>query len=205
MNIKDFILGYLIGKQDGGGGSGVDVEPLTVTENGEYSEEGVAYSPVTVNVSGGGGASNIKTGTFTPKTENVGMIETLDTGYDGNGYPIAALIVVDGGPYNPANTDWYDLVQNKAVAMAKQEMASAPEYVSDKAFIMTYYKSTAANSFSANGSYEASFFGQGTPAGTQSTAFIKMSDKRTLKYNVANANYGFKDGIAYRYWIVYSE
>lgn len=53
MNIKDFIMGYLIGKQDGGGGSGVDVEPLTVTENGEYSEEGVAYSPVTVNVSGG--------------------------------------------------------------------------------------------------------------------------------------------------------
>lgn len=51
MNIKDFILGYLIGKNDGGGGA--SVEPLTVTENGEYSEEGVAYSPVTVNVSGG--------------------------------------------------------------------------------------------------------------------------------------------------------
>ena len=50
MNIKDFILGYLIGKNDGGGGSSVDIEPLSVTENGEYSEEGVAYSPVTVDV-----------------------------------------------------------------------------------------------------------------------------------------------------------
>ena len=48
MNIKDFILGYLIGKGDGGGGA--SVEPLEVTENGTYSEEGVAYSPVTVDV-----------------------------------------------------------------------------------------------------------------------------------------------------------
>lgn len=51
MNIKDFILGYVIGKNDGGGGgSSVDVEPLSATQNGEYSEEGVAYSPVTVDV-----------------------------------------------------------------------------------------------------------------------------------------------------------
>lgn len=69
MNIKDFILGYLIGKNDGGGGSGVDVEPLTVTENGEYSEEGVAYSPVTVNVSGGGGGLEYETGTYTPTAD----------------------------------------------------------------------------------------------------------------------------------------
>ena len=36
----------------GGGGSGVTVEALSVTENGTYSEEGKAYSPVTVNVAG---------------------------------------------------------------------------------------------------------------------------------------------------------
>ena len=38
--------------QSGGGGS-ITVEPLSVTENGTYTaEEGTAYSPVTVNVSG---------------------------------------------------------------------------------------------------------------------------------------------------------
>lgn len=36
----------------GGGGGGVTVEALSVTENGTYSEEGKAYSPVTVNVAG---------------------------------------------------------------------------------------------------------------------------------------------------------
>lgn len=38
------------GSGGGGGGSSVEVEALTVTQNGEYSEDGVAYSPVTVDV-----------------------------------------------------------------------------------------------------------------------------------------------------------
>ena len=36
----------------GGGGGDVTVEALSVTENGTYSEEGKAYSPVPVNVAG---------------------------------------------------------------------------------------------------------------------------------------------------------
>lgn len=51
-----------------GGGGGVDVEPLTVTENKTYTAPaGKAYSPVTVNVSGGGGDW---------KTANVTFINT---------------------------------------------------------------------------------------------------------------------------------
>ena len=37
-----------------GGKVDVTIEPLTVTQNGAYAETGKAYSPVTVNVSGGG-------------------------------------------------------------------------------------------------------------------------------------------------------
>ena len=47
MDMFDVILAK---KLAGGGGSSVTVESLSVTENGEYSEQGIAYSPVTVNV-----------------------------------------------------------------------------------------------------------------------------------------------------------
>ena len=40
-----------------GGTVTIDIEPLSVTENGTYQEAGVAYSPVVVNVSGGGSVS----------------------------------------------------------------------------------------------------------------------------------------------------
>lgn len=44
-------ISYLLGTKTGGGGGGsVIVEPLSVTENGEYAEPGKAFSPVTVNV-----------------------------------------------------------------------------------------------------------------------------------------------------------
>lgn len=41
---------YFLKKYRGGGGGDVTVVPLSVTDNGTYSEEGKAYSPVSVNV-----------------------------------------------------------------------------------------------------------------------------------------------------------
>lgn len=49
----------------------ITVEPLSVTQNGTYTATtGHAYSPVTVNVSGGGGGLEYEGGTFVP-TEDV--------------------------------------------------------------------------------------------------------------------------------------
>ena len=49
---------YIMGKLSGGGGGGVEIESLSVTQNGTYTAPtGKAYSPVNVNVSGGGGTS----------------------------------------------------------------------------------------------------------------------------------------------------
>lgn len=47
MNYFDILLAK---KLNGGGGGDITVESLSVTENGTYSEEGKAYSPVNVNV-----------------------------------------------------------------------------------------------------------------------------------------------------------
>ena len=49
---------------EGGGGGGTTVEALSVTQNGTYTApSGKAYSPVTVNVSGG--SSDLSTATMT--------------------------------------------------------------------------------------------------------------------------------------------
>ena len=51
--------GYIV-LSDEGGGSSIDVEALSVTQNGTYTApSGKAYSPVTVNVSGGGSSGNM--------------------------------------------------------------------------------------------------------------------------------------------------
>lgn len=209
MNIKDFILGYLIGKNDGGGGA--SVEPLTVTENGEYSEEGVAYSPVTVNVSGGGGASNIITGTFTPSAAGVA---SLDTAYTGNGYPIALFITVEGGVYNPDVEDWFNVNRYNNVgtyAMVKSKLTTAPTYSSmdatNNGACMELHKdnNSTFTSYGSSGNAHNYTFKQGDPSATP-LGCITIPDKKTIKYYAANkGTEGFATGITYRYWVLYSE
>lgn len=61
-------------------GSSTTITPLNVTENGTYTAPtGTAYSPVTVNVSGGGGEQtiqgyNVISGTITPDVTDSSLI-----------------------------------------------------------------------------------------------------------------------------------
>lgn len=54
-------------------GENITVEALSVTENGTYSEEGKAYSPVTVNVAGG--SSDFSTAEVTIVGSSAGTVE----------------------------------------------------------------------------------------------------------------------------------
>lgn len=57
---------------DDEGTTPITVEPLSVTQNGTYTATtGHAYSPVTVNVSGGGGGLEYEEGTWTPSEDVV--------------------------------------------------------------------------------------------------------------------------------------
>lgn len=56
-----------------GGTVELDIQPLNVTTNGTYQQSGVAYSPVVVNVSGGGGTLSYDTKTATASNYPVSL------------------------------------------------------------------------------------------------------------------------------------
>ena len=80
----------------GGGGGSITVEPLSVTENNTYTApSGKAYSPVTVNVSGGG-SSDFSTATVT--VEYTKNNENITPSFDGSEY-----LYIDGA-FEPGET-----------------------------------------------------------------------------------------------------
>lgn len=78
---------------------GVEIEPLEVTENGEYTApDGKAYSPVSVNVAGGGietatvGISGTFSGILGPSVGHLPIIDSDDE--EGSEYSIAMLVIL---------------------------------------------------------------------------------------------------------------
>lgn len=77
MDVRTYLISRALNK---GGGGDITVEPLTVTENGQYAApSGKAYSPVNVEVSGGG-SGVVLSGTTAPTT-NIGNNEDLYVQY----------------------------------------------------------------------------------------------------------------------------
>lgn len=75
------IIDYLLAKKKAGGGSDVTIEQLTATENGTYSEQGKAYSPVVVNVP-------TPENSYQLKDLPSGTVSTID---DGTNLPMPSL------------------------------------------------------------------------------------------------------------------
>ena len=68
---------------------------ISITQNGQVDVTN--YATADVNVSGGGGASNVVVGTFTVGSSVYGVVETVDIPYSGNGYPISLTLMVASG------------------------------------------------------------------------------------------------------------
>ena len=101
-----------------GSGGGVDVESLSVTQNGTYTAPtGKAYSPVVVNVSGGGGSAERKDVNFYD--------------YDGSivaSYTTAEFANISALPSNPSHTgltaQGWNMPSNWTLANAKTYVAT---------------------------------------------------------------------------------
>ena len=113
-----------------GGTVELDIQPLNVTTNGTYQQSGVAYSPVVVNVSGGGGSSkNVQVMQSTSRTNSSSLTKALGdltvskTGtYDvywsggrsntSTSYTWGTRLYIDGSGYGTENTSWTNNCQS---------------------------------------------------------------------------------------------
>lgn len=155
--------------------------------------------------SGGGGASNVVTGTFKGTTTGAAMNVTLN--YSGSGYPIVVVIYAKEGAYNPSGT-FYNTVQRYALTSytAIRNVPTLNGYVGENN-LATYrrnYKSSAstASSLSSGGSNNNNTVFNDADATSANNVTIRSATKMSVF--IAGTSYGFAANIEYTYYVIYS-
>ena len=167
---------------------------------------------VTGTYSGGGGASNIVTGTFKYSTTTAAA-QTVTLSYSGSGYPIACIIVLDDGVLNSTYTN---TVARYAIAqyfMTKTYADQTPTYTTsgdaNMGAVATVYKSSTSTAATLTRTNSASVntFSSSNATGSTTTC-VRFKNKTSMSiYSGANSGtsrYGFFSGQTYRYWVIYS-
>ena len=175
---------------------------------GDSTDDDCVTSVTGTYSGGGGGSSNVVTGTFTGTTTGTAMDITLN--YTGSGYPVAVVIYPSEGAYNSSGT-FYNLVQRYATWFylgIKNNMSTIPTYSdsgTDEAFVFCRYKSSATNNTNGStstGNREILFNNVDATAGAINCAKIKSKTKMSVF--IASTSYGFAANIEYKYWVLYS-
>lgn len=179
----------------------------TITTNNTYDVSALAQ--VVVNVSGGGGASNIVTGTFKGTTTGAAMDVTLN--YTGSGYPIAINVYPTQG--FQSGSEAYDVIASNGVLIysAIKRTAGTPTYQSasndnDKYVYVRLFKNSPSSASSVTNSSSASItITNGATAAQGSSAFLKFKNARTMSVYIASGTQsGFIGNISYTYYVIYS-
>ena len=178
----------------------------TKTANGTYDVTNLAS--LVVNVSGGGGASNVVTGTFTGTTTGAAMDITIP--YSGTGYPIAIDVCVSEGARN-GNGTFYNTLQRYAVVFwaGNKENTETPTYVNGYSpSFFTYacrYKSsdTTASTTANSGGTQASTLAN-INASASRDLVVRMKSPTVMSVYIASTSYGFMANTEYTYHIMYS-
>lgn len=166
---------------------------------------------ITGTNSGGGGASNYVSGSFTPSGS--GVVGSLTIPYSGNGYPICAMVFVKGGAYDSSNTDWYNSTQRYAVGqwtMHKAVQDTTPTYstsgTANYGVITAIYKNSTSSStsYTRTSAMNANVFSSSNASNAASSC-VRFKTGNVLSYYVASTSYGLMSGVEYEYHIVYSE
>ena len=168
---------------------------------------------------GGGGASNIVTGTFTTGSTRAAASSTT-LSYSGSGYPIAVMVYIDGGAYNNTsggNTTWYASVNRYDVGTfyaTKSEMNTTPTYVSsgdvtaNGAVVAIIYKNSTTDStnYTRTSNMSAKMYNSSNASTTYNCIRFKGNGKTLSWYvgNKASNNIGLAPSTKYAYIVIYS-
>lgn len=170
-----------------------------------YTSSGV-YTQGTA--SGGGGASNVVTGTFKGTTTGAAMDVTIP--YTGTGYQISVCVYPSSGF---GEGDFGSLRHQYAIVNfmgSKRVMSTIPSYnqsATNGSFcvdVMYKSSSTSATNVSSSRSTTASLQSNGSATDT-ATLCVKFKSKTTMSvYIAASGSYGFPANIEYTYVVNYS-
>lgn len=168
-----------------------------------------------IQTGGGGGASNVVTGTFTTSSTGAST-GTINLSYSGSGYPIAAFVFISTG-LSDTNTSWYTTTARYDVgwvAMVKAVTSTTPTYQTtgeaNYGAISYLYKSStsSATSYSRTGSQTANTYTSSSTNAAAGSSMIRFKGNgKTLSYYVGNrtsSTYGLARSTTFRYIVLYS-
>lgn len=161
--------------------------------------------------SGGGGASNVVTGSFLFDTNGA---HTIELPYTGSGWPVAIAIFPKDGPYTyDTHLERFMLVSMLCI---KGYAGTAPDYTQTAALngaqIDAVYKSSASAASTQNvsmGTTNRMYNSNGTATPGQTNALRILSANRLSVYmkkrTSTTSDYGFSTEVTYSYVVIYSE
>lgn len=209
--------GYITGSTKTGTAVTVTASELAsgnkeITQNGTGIDV-VGYSTVTVNVSGGGGSTNIVSGDFTAGT--AGTVQTINIPYTGTGYIVSLMISVDGGLRGDY---FYNVTHQGACGMycgSKYYATQAPDYTANNAnynglTAVATTKGSSGTTYSTNGvgsSGSTVRYTTADPSASSATSIVSITSKNVIKVfiSASDSGQGFLSGAKYNYVVVYSE
>jgi len=161
-----------------------------------------------------GGSSNVVIGTFTTSSTE-GAAQSVTIPYTGSGYPIAAIVYVNGGVYNntsSGNTTWYNSTQRYAVGqwtLTKSVESETPTWTTSGAANQGVTTAIYKNSTSSSTSYTRTSsmninIYSSSNANSTATSVVRFKSSKSMSVFVASTSYGLLAECEYKYIIIYS-